>query len=69
VLKLPEGWGLHTSFCDHPDLAPIGSCKLCIVEIEGESLRPTSCTTLAEEGMVILTRRRSSRRCADPPWR
>lgn len=57
VLEAARGAGVYIpALCDHPDLAPIGSCKLCIVEIEGESLRPTSCTTLAEEGMVILTR-------------
>jgi formate dehydrogenase alpha subunit len=44
------------ALCDHPDLSPIGSCKLCIVEIEGQNVYPTSCTTLAEEGMVVRTK-------------
>jgi formate dehydrogenase beta subunit len=42
--------------CHHPDLHPIGVCRLCVVEIEGlEGLR-TSCTTSASPGMVIRTK-------------
>ncbi len=44
------------SLCHHPDLKPIGSCKLCIVSVEGFDRYPTSCNTLAEEGMVVKTR-------------
>ena len=44
------------ALCDHPDLKPIGSCKLCIVSVEGLDHYPTSCNTLAEEGMVVETR-------------
>jgi formate dehydrogenase major subunit len=40
--------------CDHPDLEPVGVCRLCLVEIEGR--RPTvSCKTPVEEGMVVHT--------------
>lgn len=42
--------------CHHPDLTPIGSCRLCIVEVEGVEGMPTSCTTPAENGMVVTTR-------------
>lgn len=44
------------SLCHHPDLKPIGSCKLCIVSVEGFDRYPTSCNTLAEKGMVVETR-------------
>jgi len=44
------------ALCDHPDLKPIGSCKLCIVDIEGLETYPTSCTTIAESGMVVRTK-------------
>ncbi|MGC9515365.1 formate dehydrogenase subunit alpha [Methanocrinis sp.] len=44
------------ALCDHPDLKPTGSCKLCIVSVEGLDYYPTSCNTLAEEGMVVQTR-------------
>jgi formate dehydrogenase (NADP+) alpha subunit len=40
--------------CDHPDLAPVGVCRVCLVEIEGR--RPTvSCKTPVEEGMAVRT--------------
>ncbi|NPV62828.1 MAG: formate dehydrogenase subunit alpha [Methanotrichaceae archaeon] len=44
------------ALCAHPDLKPIGSCKLCIVSVKGLDYYPTSCNTLAEEGMVVETR-------------
>ncbi|MBN1234717.1 MAG: formate dehydrogenase subunit alpha [Methanotrichaceae archaeon] len=44
------------ALCDHPDLKPIGSCKLCIVSVKGLDYYPTACNTLAEEGMVVQTR-------------
>jgi predicted molibdopterin-dependent oxidoreductase YjgC len=43
------------SLCAHPDLTPYGGCRLCIVEIEGKAGYPTSCTTMAEDGMIIRT--------------
>lgn len=42
--------------CHHPDLSPIGACRLCIVEVEGREGLPTSCTTLALDGMVVRTK-------------
>ena len=44
------------ALCNHPDLKPIGSCKLCIVSVKGLDHYPTACNTLAEEGMVVETR-------------
>jgi formate dehydrogenase alpha subunit len=44
------------ALCDHPDLKPIGSCKLCIVSVKGLDYYPTACDTKAEEGMVVETR-------------
>lgn len=44
------------ALCHHPDLKPMGSCKLCIVSVEGLDHYPTSCNTLAENGMVVQTR-------------
>jgi len=41
--------------CDHPDLLPSGECGLCLVEIQGQSDFVLSCTTKAEEGMVVIT--------------
>lgn len=53
--------------CHHPDLLPIGACRLCVVEIEGMEGLPTSCTTPAVGGMIVKTKTESidnSRRLA-----
>ncbi|MGI6655423.1 MAG: sulfide/dihydroorotate dehydrogenase-like FAD/NAD-binding protein [Desulfobulbus sp.] len=41
--------------CDHKDLNPYGSCRMCIVEIENVRGFPTSCTTPATNGMQVTT--------------
>jgi len=43
------------TLCYHPDLAPYGACRLCIVEIENMRGLPTACTTPATDGMVVKT--------------
>ena len=48
----------------HRMLEPFGSCRLCLVEIEGRKGTPASCTTPAEAGMVVHTQTRSSPSCA-----
>lgn len=40
--------------CHHPQLIPVGACRLCIVEIEGRPVT-TSCNTPAADGMVVRT--------------
>ncbi len=41
--------------CATDSLEPFGSCRLCLVQIEGRRGYPASCTTPAEEGMVVHT--------------
>ena len=41
--------------CATDSLEAFGSCRLCLVEIEGRKGTPASCTTPAEEGMVVHT--------------
>ncbi|MBX3524819.1 MAG: formate dehydrogenase subunit alpha [Rhodoblastus sp.] len=41
--------------CATDSLEPFGSCRLCLVEIEGRKGAPASCTTPAEAGMVVRT--------------
>ena len=41
--------------CATDSLEAFGSCRLCLVEIEGRKGTPASCTTPAEEGMVVRT--------------
>jgi formate dehydrogenase major subunit len=42
--------------CATDNLEAFGSCRLCLVEIEGRKGTPASCTTPAEEGMIVRTR-------------
>ncbi|MBL0408065.1 formate dehydrogenase subunit alpha [Microvirga aerilata] len=41
--------------CATDSLEAFGSCRLCLVEIEGRRGTPASCTTPVEEGMVVNT--------------
>ena len=41
--------------CATDSLEAFGSCRLCLVEIEGRPGTPASCTTPAGEGMVVRT--------------
>ncbi|WP_019919375.1 formate dehydrogenase subunit alpha [Methyloversatilis discipulorum] len=41
--------------CATDSLEPFGSCRLCLVEIEGRRGYPASCTTIAEAGMQVRT--------------
>ena len=41
--------------CATDSLEAFGSCRLCLVEIEGRRGTPASCTTPAENGMVVKT--------------
>ncbi len=54
--------------CHHPDLKPVGVCRLCMVEIEGRRGVVMSCITPAEEGMVV-THRESGMSTPTAGWR
>ena len=40
--------------CYHPDLKPVGVCRLCMIEVEGRGLS-ISCHTPVEQGIVVKT--------------
>ena len=42
--------------CHHKDLSPLGSCRMCVVEVEGENQVTTACTLKAKDGLRILTK-------------
>ena len=64
-VNVPEGTSLMRAavdagvrvpkLCATDSLEPFGSCRLCLVEIEGRRGFPASCTTPAEAGMVVHT--------------
>jgi formate dehydrogenase major subunit len=41
--------------CATDNMEAFGSCRLCLVEVEGRRGTPASCTTLAEPGMKVRT--------------
>jgi predicted molibdopterin-dependent oxidoreductase YjgC len=43
------------TLCHHKDLSPVGSCRLCMVEIEKWRGQVAACTTVVAEGMNIQT--------------
>jgi formate dehydrogenase major subunit len=42
--------------CATDSVEAFGSCRLCLVEIEGRKGTPASCTTPAEAGMIVRTK-------------
>ncbi|WP_437126494.1 NADH-quinone oxidoreductase subunit G [Nocardia mangyaensis] len=42
-------------FCDHPLLDPVGACRQCLVEVEGQRKPVASCTIPVAEGMIVRT--------------
>lgn len=56
VLEIALQNGIYIPhLCHHPDLPDIGSCRLCLVEVEGKEGVFPSCKLQPEEGMVIKT--------------
>ena len=43
------------TLCDHPALAPIGACRVCLVEVKGQRTLQPACTFPVGEGMEVTT--------------
>jgi formate dehydrogenase alpha subunit len=55
ILKTALEQGIYIPhLCHHPDLEPVGVCRLCMVDIDGRGMT-ISCKTPVEEGMVVRT--------------
>jgi NADH-quinone oxidoreductase subunit G len=56
IIRAAEMLGIQIPrFCDHPLLDPIGACRQCLVEVEGQRKPLASCITACSEGMVVHT--------------
>src|SRR6266487_4204479 len=56
IIRAAEQLGVQIPrFCDHPLLDPIGACRQCLVEVEGQRKPVASCTTTVADGMVVKT--------------
>src|SRR3978361_778540 len=64
-VTVPEGTSLMRAavdagiqvpkLCATDSMAAFGSCRLCLVEIEGRNGTPASCTTPVAEGIAVHT--------------
>jgi len=56
VLEAARALGIEIpTLCHVPGLAPVGSCFLCVVQLEGRTNLSPSCALPAAEGMVVTT--------------
>jgi formate dehydrogenase major subunit len=56
ILQASQATGIDIPTLCHDDrLKPIGACRLCLVEIDGQSRPLPACSTALEDGMVIST--------------
>jgi formate dehydrogenase major subunit len=65
VVQVPPGTSLLRAaslagvdvpkLCATDSLEPFGSCRLCLVEVDGMKGTPASCTTVCTDGMVVRT--------------
>jgi NADH-quinone oxidoreductase subunit G len=70
TIEVPKGTGMVETaaaagieipvFCYEPRLgAPVGACRMCLVEVEGMPKLQAGCTLTAQDGMVVKTARTS----------
>jgi NADH-quinone oxidoreductase subunit G len=70
TVEVPKGTGMVETaaaagieipvFCYEPRLgAPVGACRMCLVEVEGMPKLQAGCTLTAQDGMVVKTARTS----------
>lgn len=56
ILEVARAYDIYIpTLCYLEGLSPIGACRMCVVEVEGNAKLLTSCTTPAVDGMVVST--------------
>lgn len=57
ILEAAQEAGIHIpTLCQHPALAPVGSCRVCLVEVSKHQPLYPSCTYRVSEGLNVETR-------------
>src|ERR671927_811621 len=60
IIRAAEQLGIEIPrFCEHPFLSPIGACRQCYVEVEGQRKLFTACTSEVAPDMVVKTQNSS----------
>ncbi|MCK5176403.1 MAG: (2Fe-2S)-binding protein, partial [Candidatus Aenigmarchaeota archaeon] len=63
ILETAKKNNIHIpTLCYHEDICLSGVCRICVVDIEGQRLLLTSCSTPVVDGMVINTHSRRVRK-------
>ncbi len=78
LVQAAEKVGIHIpTLCHLQDVTSPGSCRVCLVEVEGARTPAPACVTEASEGMVVKTNSRKAREArrlsvelllANHPW-
>ncbi len=56
IIRAAEQLGIMIPrFCDHPLLDPVGACRQCVVDVEGQRKPLMACTSEAADGWVVKT--------------
>lgn len=56
ILEAARAGGIHIpTLCYHAQLSPVGSCRVCLVEVDGATDPVASCNTRVRDGMVVKT--------------
>lgn len=56
IIRAAEQLGIMIPrFCDHPLLDPVGACRQCVVDVEGQRKPLMACTSEAAEGWEVKT--------------
>ncbi len=56
ILEVAEAADIYIpTLCNHPQLPPFGSCRMCLVKVQDMQNYVPACTTPIDEGMVVYT--------------
>ncbi|MEA3398734.1 MAG: [FeFe] hydrogenase, group A [Patescibacteria group bacterium] len=56
IMQAAKSAGINIpGLCGHADFEPKANCRICVVEIKGRNKLETSCSTLVENDMEIMT--------------
>jgi len=60
LIKVAQDNGIYIPrFCWHERMKPVGMCRMCLVEVEGQRGLPPSCMAPVGDGMVVHTQNES----------
>jgi NADH-quinone oxidoreductase subunit G len=66
LIKVAQDHGVYIPrFCWHERMKPVGMCRMCLVEIEGQRGLPPACTATVTDGMVVRTQTEAVRKAQE----